>query len=789
MNLLANRRWKSWTIREAKFYGQGRAKADEKTLSNFKLKKTLNNMKKKFKVQTSGHTSKYKKLKIKKFNDKPKKVEGKKLQPVSSVKPKPIPEFPSQRKMTAANQLFGLIKKGRGKKELPGSSIHSLRSINTPQRFLISGEKPKKPRKARNNGKLKQMLAHIKEASSQDKSPARKKKKYLSFNPFKQRSLVGGNLTKISKKIKTSKLGYIQNRTPNKKAKKKKPKKKKKKIKSGVKQAVHPSWSTRMIRPDKAGRVAAQNSTILERIASVSSVEKVYDDELERDILRNKKYREFQESLRKKVGAGEEFGRVVETIHDTFQDTSANSWILIFQTSLDFYFIEGEIGKGSFAKVYKARQILTNTPVALKKICKKTIRVKGVEEKIQREIKILKNLNDHPNVVRLIEEFEDDDFYYLAFEFLQKGDLVSFFKTNDLFKGEQLKKFFYQILEGLRHVHLKGVIHRDIKPENILFDSELSPKIADFGISTIFRKKYPILDTGGTPIYLAPEVIENKGRICFNTDIWSCGILFYLLAVGDVPFKAEDVQILYGKILSDPFAIPPSVRTPDMDSGLDDLLEKMLTKDPAKRLSLVKCMRHPWFRPFNKNLHKKKQFRQSGNRSKSQNYSASNSQSLTKSKLLLFASDLKERLLNPQNFRRNQSQVKPSQARSCKNIPFLNNLSQAHPGAVRGDSVVRERETIQKKTMTQKKKIDNFDTFFNSSTEFINTNSKNYKSQRKIKKLTLGKKEVEELKVSAVVDFLAECQFPKKYVLETVFAKDKQFTHIKSCFDQLLESL
>ena len=165
--------------------------------------------------------------------------------------------------------------------------------------------------------------------------------------------------------------------------------------------------------------------------------------------------------------------------------------------------------------------------MALKKICKKTIRSKGVEEKIQREIKILKNLNDHVNVIRLIEEFEDMDYYYLAFQYLPKGDLVTYFRNNELFEEDKLRQFFYQILEGLRHIHLKGVIHRDIKPENILLDSNLSPKIADFGISTIFRKKQPVYDTGGTPIYLAPEVIQAKGEVCFNTDVWSCGILLF----------------------------------------------------------------------------------------------------------------------------------------------------------------------------------------------------------------------------------------------------------------------
>jgi serine/threonine protein kinase len=781
-------RWKSKTIRQSKFYPHAHPKSDLKSISNIKLKKTLDIMKRKLKVPTFEKHMKAKKFKNKKINEKPKKFDKKEKRAISNMRTKGRPEFPSQRMIFERNPLNNLMGFKFSKRD-DLNHKYSCRTIQTKNKLTFNSEKQKKKKKAKPESKLKDFLDKIKERSSNDKSPVAKKKNIGNNKKFKSKFDMkfnsGKRMTKMLKNLKGSGWGYKRSKTPKKKTKKKKPKKKKKKIKSKAIMNTHSMIkSFRQIRPGTSNVPRPQNSIVLEEIRSVSSKEVIFDDQLERDIIKKKKYSEFKENLARKVESCDEFERVVETVKDTFQDTSPNSWMLIFQTSLDYYHIEGEIGKGSFAKVYKAKQILTNTSVALKKICKKTIRLKGVEEKIQREIKILKNLNDHPNIVRLIEEFEDEEFYYLVFEFLEKGDLVSFFKTNDLFKGEQLKEFFYKILEGLKHIHMKGVIHRDIKPENILFDSRLRPKIADFGISTIYRKKHPIKDTGGTPIYLAPEVIENKGEICFNTDIWSCGILFFLLAVGDVPFKADDVQVLYGKILNDPFKIPKNMRNQEMNEGLDDLLKGMLMKNSKKRWTLSKCMRHPWFRPYNKNIRKKKLIRESNNRSKSQNLSANNSKSLTKSKLLSFASDLKERLMNPGQAKRNDSQLRKGDIQSCRKIPFgmFQGLEPRLPNAI-------ERQTIQKKTKTEKKKIDNFDTFFNSSTEFITTNSKNFKSQRKIKKLTLAKKELDELKVTAVIDFLTECQFPKKYILDTVFAKDKQFTHIKSCFDQLIESL
>ena len=161
-------------------------------------------------------------------------------------------------------------------------------------------------------------------------------------------------------------------------------------------------------------------------------------------------------------------------------------------------------------------------------------------------------------------------------------------------------------------------IRDSIKPENILLDSNLCPKIADFGISTIFRKKQPVYDTGGTPIYLAPEVIQAKGEVCFNTDVWSCGILLFLLSVGDVPFKADQVQNLYEKIISDPFDISERVSNKEVSGKLGDLITKMLIKNPKTRYSLTKCMMHPWFSPYNKKFGKSRRKWNPNDRSKSQ---------------------------------------------------------------------------------------------------------------------------------------------------------------------------
>jgi serine/threonine protein kinase len=769
-----------------------------KNSNQLKLKKKLKELKKKLKLETKKKKIN-KKSKFKKEEEKFRRTPNKRVRAKSKITTSKKNTFGSQRRLDIKRIEYKGLRKNIDKKSslFPPGSI-SCREITKSRKLTKLVDSNKNKSRKKKNKKFTNKLPKVIEDKNEESKV--NKGKYVT-NP-KQRIFkkIFDDSMQIKKygTLKMFKKPLISAFNKKKiifKKNKKKVKKKKKKSKIVNRNVIqHCSKSTRIIRAEgemKRSMVNHQRSIILEKIESTSSKEIAYDDEFEKQLLRNSKEKEFQKILQKKVETSVGLTQLKQNIKDIFHDTSPNSWILIFQTSLDFYLIEKEIGNGSFGQVFKAIQILTNTQVALKKICKNTIRLKGVEEKIQREIKILKNLNDHPNVVRLIEEFEDSEYYYLVFEYLPEGDLVTYFRRNNLFCENELKRFFYKILEGLNHIHLKGVIHRDIKPENILLDSTLSPKIADFGISTIFRKKQSIRDTGGTPIYLAPEVIRAEGDVCFNTDVWSCGILLYLLAVGDVPFKADEVQILYGKILNDPFDITKKIENEDVTSELGDLIAHMLIKDPRHRYSLKKCMKHPWFWPHNKNFGKSNRRKSQMDRSKSQNCSINNSNLLSKNSFYLLKSDIQGNLVLGRNMKKANNMPTFNNINSCKKIPFLNNgLKMPSQGGGRLRSFKNlDRETIQKKSKTFKQKVQNFDKILNSSTEIMNTNSRNFKSQRKIKRTKLNDQEINEIKVSAVLTFLKESGFPQKYITDTVFEKDKQFTHIKSCFDQFIESL
>ncbi|KAK6133536.1 hypothetical protein DH2020_032665 [Rehmannia glutinosa] len=210
------------------------------------------------------------------------------------------------------------------------------------------------------------------------------------------------------------------------------------------------------------------------------------------------------------------------------------------------------IGHGSFAKVYHAKNVRTGESVAIKVIDKEKILKVGLIAHIKREISILRRVR-HPNIVQLFEVMATKSKIFFVMEYVKGGELFNKVAKGRL-KEEVARKYFQQLVSAVAFCHARGVYHRDLKPENILLDEDGNLKVSDFGLSAISEqiKQDGLFHTFcGTPAYVAPEVLARKGYDAAKVDIWSCGVILFVLMAGYLPFHDQNVMAMYKKIHKD----------------------------------------------------------------------------------------------------------------------------------------------------------------------------------------------------------------------------------------------
>jgi serine/threonine-protein kinase ULK/ATG1 len=208
------------------------------------------------------------------------------------------------------------------------------------------------------------------------------------------------------------------------------------------------------------------------------------------------------------------------------------------------------IGSGSFAKVYKGQNIITKQIVAIKVIYKNKLN-KQINSKIDLEIKVLKENNNHNNIVKLIDVLYSDDlkYVYIIMEYCENGDLSTYIKNNKL-NEEQVKYYMIQLKNGLEYLRNNNIIHRDLKPANILLTQNYKIlKIADFGLAKNIHDYSELMDTlCGSPLYMAPELINNK-KYNLQSDLWSIGIILYEMLYHKHPYgNPQNIIELIDKI-------------------------------------------------------------------------------------------------------------------------------------------------------------------------------------------------------------------------------------------------
>ncbi|CAO2816509.1 unnamed protein product [Amaranthus hypochondriacus] len=254
------------------------------------------------------------------------------------------------------------------------------------------------------------------------------------------------------------------------------------------------------------------------------------------------------------------------------------------------------LGQGTFARVYFARNVETGKSVAMKVIGKEKVLKAKMMDQLKREITVMKRLK-HPNIVELYEVMATKSKIFLAMELVRGGELHAKVAKEGKLEEELARSYFKQLISAVDYCHSRGVFHRDLKLENLLLDQDGNVKITDFGLSALFEEKgeneQAMLRTCcGTPHYVAPEIVSKRGQPYDGSkaDIWSCGIILYVLLAGYLPFHGDNVVLLYRKVNKGDFTCP-SWFSPDAQ----ELITRMLDPNPSTRITLTQIMESKWW--------------------------------------------------------------------------------------------------------------------------------------------------------------------------------------------------
>ncbi|XP_069569745.1 serine/threonine-protein kinase SIK1 isoform X1 [Brachyistius frenatus] len=287
-----------------------------------------------------------------------------------------------------------------------------------------------------------------------------------------------------------------------------------------------------------------------------------------------------------------------------------------------FYEIIRTLGKGNFAVVKLARHKVTKTQVcssspnlyavirgmhiflylhtdtffwgginffqvAIKIIDKTRLNPSNLE-KIYREVQIMKLLN-HPHIIKLYQVMETKDMLYIVTEYAKNGEMFDHLTSNGRMSEDEARKKFWQILAAVDYCHRHHIVHRDLKTENLLLDANMNIKLADFGFGNFYNAREPLSTWCGSPPYAAPEVFEGKEYEGPQLDIWSLGVVLYVLVCGSLPFDGPSLPALRQRVTEGRFRIPFF-----MSQDCENLIRKMLVVDPAKRISVAQIKQHRW---------------------------------------------------------------------------------------------------------------------------------------------------------------------------------------------------
>ncbi|KAG8385254.1 hypothetical protein BUALT_Bualt03G0022900 [Buddleja alternifolia] len=245
------------------------------------------------------------------------------------------------------------------------------------------------------------------------------------------------------------------------------------------------------------------------------------------------------------------------------------------RTRVGRYELGRTLGEGTFAKVKFARNVETGENVAIKILDKEKVLKHKMIGQIKREISTMKLIR-HPNVIRMFEVMASKTKIYIVMEFVTGGELFDKIATKGRLKEDEARKYFQQLINAVDYCHSRGVYHRDLKPENLLLDANGVLKVSDFGLSALPQQV---------------RVINNKGYDGAKADLWSCGVILFVLMAGYLPFEESNLMALYKKIFKADFSCPPW-----FSSSAKKLIKRILDPNPSTRITIAEVLENEWFK-------------------------------------------------------------------------------------------------------------------------------------------------------------------------------------------------
>ncbi|VFQ91182.1 unnamed protein product [Cuscuta campestris] len=278
-------------------------------------------------------------------------------------------------------------------------------------------------------------------------------------------------------------------------------------------------------------------------------------------------------------------------------DGGNKSYVLESRTGNDIkatYKLGHELGRGEFGVTYLCTDKSTGEHLACKSISKNKLRTQVDIDDVKREVEIMKHLPKHPNIVSLKDTYEDDHAVHLVMELCEGGELFDRIVARGHYTERAAAVVTRTIVEVIQVCHKNGVMHRDLKPENFLFANKKETaalKAIDFGLSVTFKPGETFKEIVGSPYYMAPEVLKrNYGP---EVDVWSAGVILYILLCGVPPFWAETERGVAQAIIRSVVDLKKDP-WPKVSENAKDLVRKMLNPDPSKRLTALQVLDHPW---------------------------------------------------------------------------------------------------------------------------------------------------------------------------------------------------